>query len=73
MSDEMRPCLRQQALIAEVQRHLVRLAQLARAEAELVGGPSDAWLAVDKEIELEIGEKERSMGALRQHREEHGC
>ncbi len=73
MSDQPRACLRQQELIAEVQRHLVRLAQLARAESELISGDSEAWLEIDKEIELQIGEKERSMGALRQHREEHGC
>ncbi len=73
MPDEKPPCLRQQELIAGVQRHLARLAQLARAEEELISDRSEAWLAIDKEIEMEIGEKERAMGALRQHRREHGC
>jgi len=68
------PCERQQALIAKVQMHLTRLSDLAREEAGLIANPnSDRWIVVDKEIELELGEKERTLGALRQHREEHGC
>jgi hypothetical protein len=30
-------------------------------------------LAIDKEIETTIGEKERAMGALLEHRQAHGC
>jgi hypothetical protein len=30
-------------------------------------------MQLDRELELAIGEKERLFGALRQHREEHGC
>ena len=53
--------------------HLMRLSDLAREEATLISKPNGRWLAVDKEIELELGEKERALGALRQHREDHGC
>jgi hypothetical protein len=28
---------------------------------------------IDLQIELKFGEKERAMGKLQQHREEHGC
>jgi hypothetical protein len=68
------PCARQQQLMAEVQRHLVRLADLAHEEAEaLKVNGSREWLAIDKEIEFELGEKERALGALKGHRQEHGC
>ena len=69
-----RHCARRDELIAEVQGHLIRLAELARQEVELVAeGSNNAWRAVDKEIENVIGEKERSLGALVEHRKEHGC
>ena len=71
---EPKPCRRQQELIAAVQKHLLRLAALARTESEVISGESEnAWMAVDREIENELGEKERAMGALKQHRAEHGC
>ncbi len=68
------PCTRQQQLIAEVQRHLIRLSELALQEASVITRKDDnTWLAIDKQIEHELGEKERCLGALREHREEHGC
>jgi hypothetical protein len=68
------PCVRQQELIEQVQQHLIRLSELARREASLVATEEEAvWLAVDKEIENELGEKERALGALREHQREHGC
>ena len=68
------PCARQQQLIAEVQRHLARLTELAHEEAEaLQVSGSEKWLTIDREIEFELGEKERTLGALKGHREEHGC
>jgi hypothetical protein len=30
-------------------------------------------MAIDKEIENTLGEKERALGALREHQREHGC
>jgi len=33
----------------------------------------NSWKAIDQQIELEIGEKERCIGALNEHRREHGC
>jgi len=67
-------CQRQQELLAEVQRILLKLSELARAESKAMESRSEnAWLEIDKQIELTIGEKERSMGALKQHRDEHGC
>ena len=30
-------------------------------------------LEIDQELEIAFGEKERALGAWREHREEHGC
>ena len=71
---EPKPCLRQQDLIGAVQQHLLRLAELARADADAVKiADLELALKIDKQIEEELGSKERAMGALKQHREEHGC
>ena len=74
MSEQPIPCARQQELNEEVQRHLKRIAELAHAEVDaLQDRHTNLWLKLDKEIELEIGEKERCIGALNEHRREHGC
>jgi hypothetical protein len=74
MSDQPAACPREQELNEDVQRHLRRIAELAHAEREaLQDRHTNLWVKLDKEIELEIGEKERSIGALNQHRKEHGC
>ena len=71
---DSKPCLRQQELISEVQKHLSKLAELMHSEAELIDDKvGTAWLDVDRLIEHELGEKERSIGALKEHRREHGC
>jgi hypothetical protein len=67
-------CARKEELIVEVQRHLDRLSDLARKESQLIGAEDEeAWMAVDREIEIELGAKERCLGALKEHREKHGC
>jgi hypothetical protein len=74
MAAKPSPCLGQQELIEEVQRHLIRISELSRATAEaLAAGSEGLALEIDKEVELELGMKERAMGALHQHRKEHGC
>ena len=68
------PCEEQQHLIEEVQRHLILISELSRAAAEAIGNRTENLVsALDKQIELEVGAKERALGALRQHRLEHGC
>jgi hypothetical protein len=68
------PCRRRQELIDEVIRHLERLAELAHAESEaLAGQHQNLWKEIDRQIENEVGAKERAIGALNQHRDEHGC
>jgi hypothetical protein len=52
----------------------MRLSELARREGDAIQSRDDAdILAIDKEIETTLGDKERALGALRQHRAEHGC
>ena len=74
MSITTSPCPRQQELVAATQTCLMRLADLARHQAEaLANGNENLVMALDHQIETVLGEKERSLGALHQHRSEHGC
>ncbi len=67
-------CPERRRLIEVVQHHLIRIAELSHATAEaLTNGNENLTRELDKEVENEIGAKERALGALRQHREEHGC
>ncbi len=52
----------------------MRIAQLAHATADAIAaGNQQLALELDKEAESEIGRKQRALGALRQHRSDHGC
>lgn len=74
MDDHQIQCPRQEELIAETQGHLMRLSELARREAAAIQSRDEQEiLAIDKEIEATLGYKERSLGALYEHRDEHGC
>ena len=67
-------CYRQQTLIDEAQRHLIRISELTRAIADaLANGNENVAAELDKQVDLELGLKERAMGALHEHRREHGC
>ena len=71
---EQSACTRQQELIREVIARLSRLAVLAHEETRaLTQGHGESWKQIDQEIENVIGEKERCIGALNEHRLEHGC
>jgi hypothetical protein len=74
MSDHPKPCIRQQELIEKVQVHLIRISELTRAIAEAIGNGNENLAAqLDKQVDSEFGLKERAMGALHEHRAEHGC
>ena len=74
MPEKSCPCLRQQELIEDVQRHLIRISELTRSIAEALANGNESFTAeLDKEVDLELGLKERGMGALHQHRKEHCC
>jgi hypothetical protein len=67
-------CPRQQELVAETQGYLMQLSELARREADAIQSRDEQEiLAIDKEIEATLGNKERTLGALYEHRAEHGC
>jgi hypothetical protein len=60
--------------MADVQEHLMQISQLTRAIAEaLAKGHENFAAELDKQVDVELGKKERAMGALHQHRKEHGC
>ena len=74
MHEDQPSCIRQEELIAETQRHLVRLAELANQESEAISSRNEALiLALDQDIENTLGLKERALGALHEHRSVHGC
>lgn len=61
-------------LEAHVRNILRELAVLAGEEADLIAsGDQSRMDAVDQKLENVLGEKERAIGALKQHRAEHGC
>jgi hypothetical protein len=63
-----------QELMDRVQQHLHRIAELSRDTAEAVRNRNENLTReLDKLVENEIGAKERALGAMRQHRDEHGC
>jgi len=72
--NELAECPRREALVDETQEALMKLADLARRQAEaLRAGSDNLVMAIDHEIENTLGAKERALGALREHRQQHGC
>jgi len=68
------PCKTRERLENVVQLHLQRLAALANEEVDVLrSGDQKRILELDKRIENLVGEKERALGALNEHRAEHGC
>ncbi len=67
-------CSRQQELITKAQQHLMRISELTRSISEaLANGNENLAAELDKQVDMELGLKERTMGALHEHRREHGC
>ena len=66
-------CPEYDRLHAEVENILGNLAQVATLLLELFRSKDVNGVHLDKELELTVGEKERSIGALRQHIKEHNC
>ena len=70
----MTSCPEYDRLETYVENVLGNLAQLTTLTLELFrAGDFPACRRLDKDIELTIGEKERAIGALRQHMLEHKC
>jgi hypothetical protein len=74
MHEDHPPCVRQSELVKETQHHLIRLSELAKIESEAIASRDENLiLAIDRDIENTLGLKERALGALHEHRKEHGC
>ena len=70
----MTTCPEYDRLESYVENVLGNLAQITTLTVELFrAGDFPACKRLDKDIELAIGEKERAVGALRQHMAEHKC
>jgi len=73
-TNEMNQCNEYVRLRADVENVLGNLAQVTTLTLELFrAGDFDAVKNLDQQIELAVGEKERCLGALRQHLTEHNC
>ena len=61
-------------LAAKVADALRRLVDLTTASLGAYRNSNQTeFMKIDKELENTVGEKERAIGALRQHAKEHGC
>lgn len=70
----MSNCAEYDRLVAYVENVLGNLAQLTTVHLDVFRAQDyDAARRIDKELELTMGEKERAIGALRQHMREHKC
>ena len=70
----MARCPEYDRLHAQVESVLGDLAQASTLLLELFRSRDLAGVhRLDKQLELTVGEKERSLGALRQHVREHNC
>ena len=67
-------CPEHERLFAEGENILGNLAQVSTLLLELFRSRDfDGVRRLDKELEITVGEKERCLGALRQHIKEHKC
>jgi len=67
-------CPEYERLTAKVEDVLGNLAQVTTLLLELFRSRNlEGVQRLDKELELTVGEKERCLGALRQHITEHNC
>jgi hypothetical protein len=67
-------CLEYEKLSSRVDEMLKKLAETTSLQLEIFRSKKPGeFMRVDKELELMVGEKERRVGALRQHVDEHKC
>jgi len=70
----MTRCAEYDRLYSHVAQILTKLSQLTTQQADLFqSGDFRGFKMLDPEVELTLGEKERSFGALGQHMTEHKC
>jgi hypothetical protein len=67
-------CPEYDRLRKEVEATLEKLRELTTVQLEVFRSRNQPeFVRLDKELELTVGEKERVIGAWRQHANEHGC
>ena len=70
----MAHCSMREKLYEEAQEVLQKIRTCTQTQIEAVQERDQGKLmAADKQLEMLVGEKERTFGALRQHIEEHQC
>ena len=70
----MERCGKHEELLKQAQEILERIRELTAKQVPCIErGVRERFLRMDRELELAMGEKERAVGALREHDEEHGC
>jgi hypothetical protein len=74
IKQSMAKCAEYDRLHAEVENILGNLAQVTMLLLEMFRSKNLGGVhRLDKQLELTVGEKERSLGAFRQHIKEHNC
>jgi hypothetical protein len=72
--DAVETCATRAALTRQVDDVVARVVELIyRRSAAIEYGHENTVMVIDRQIEHSLGEKERAIGALLQHRKEHGC
>jgi hypothetical protein len=67
-------CVQRKGIQLEAHQALQRLIDLTKKQIDALHANDQQRLtALDKELELAFGEKERCFGALWQHMRDHGC
>jgi hypothetical protein len=67
-------CAEYKQLQKEVETHLTKITELTTSQLRAFQLNDQITFArLDKELENAMGEKERRIGAARQHAKEHGC
>jgi hypothetical protein len=67
-------CSTRDQLIVEAARTLDKIIELSDKLLDaLQAVPPESLVGLDKDLENAMGAKERALGALAQHRNEHGC
>ena len=67
-------CEKYDQLAEDVERCLDQIAQTTTEQLQAFQSDDHATLMrLDKKLEQMMGSKERAIGALREHRKEHGC
>ncbi len=67
-------CPRREELTAEVEAALQKIIEASKSAQEAIRGDNEPDLMrFDRELESAVGRNERALGALEEHKREHGC